>query len=110
MEAAGYLFCLEVAPTDRSSLIKLRVDDDQLVATVIGNTDWAKDIRSDGMAVLEAWQHSRDRVAALDGAVTVLRHEPGMTVTAVIPLDPQAGREPAMTAHSPSSRPGPTSK
>jgi signal transduction histidine kinase len=110
VEAAGYLFCLEVAPTDRSSLIKLRVDDDQLVATVIGNTDWAKDIRSDGMAVLEAWQHSRDRVTALDGAVTVLRNEPGMTVTAVIPLDPQAGREPAITAYSPSSRPGPTSK
>ena len=110
MEAAGYLFCLEVAPTDRSSLIKLRVDDDQLVATVIGNTDWAKDIRSDGMPVLEAWQHSRDRVAALDGAVTVLRNEPGMTVTAVHPAGPASRSRAGQTAHSPSSRPGPTSK
>jgi hypothetical protein len=110
VEAAGYLFCVEVAPTDRSSLIELRVDDDQLVAAVIGDTEWANEIdRSDGMAVLAAWQHSRDRVAALDGAVTVQRNEFGMTVTAVIPLDPQAGREAAMAAHSRSSLPGPNS-
>ena len=53
VEAAGYLFCVEVAPTDRSSLIKLRVDDDQLVATVTGDTDWANEtgrIRRDGSA------------------------------------------------------------
>lgn len=111
VEAAGYLFCIEVAPTDRSSLIKLRVYDDQLVAAVIGNSDWAKDIdRSDGMTILAAWQHSRDRVAALDGAVTVQLNESGMTVTAVIPLDPQSDHGPAMTAHSPASRPGPTSR
>ncbi len=91
VQVAGYLFCVEVAPTDRSSLIKLRVDDNQLVAAVIGDTDWANEIdRSDGMAMLAAWEHSRDRVAASDGAVNLERNESGMTVTAVIPLDPPA--------------------
>ena len=45
----GYLFCVEVAPTDRSSLIKLLVEDDQLVATVTGDLDWANETAgSDG--------------------------------------------------------------
>jgi len=106
VEAAGYLFCVEVAPAGRSALITLRVDDDHLVAAVIGDIDWANEIdRSDGTALLAAWQHSRDRVAALDGAVTVQRNESGMTVTAVIPLGAQTGREPAMAAHSHSSPP-----
>ena len=43
VEAAGYLFCVEVAPTDRSSVIQLRVDDDQLIAAIIGDTGWASE-------------------------------------------------------------------
>ena len=107
VEAAGYLFCVEVAPTDRSSIIKLRVEDDQLVATVTGDIDWANETgRSDGTTAPTAWQHSRDRVAALDGAVNVQRNESGMTVTAVMPLDAQHGREPATATRNPSRRPG----
>jgi hypothetical protein len=49
--------------------------------------------------MLTAWQHSRDRVAALDGAVHLRRDETGMTVTAVIPLDPRR-RQPTMVAAS----------
>ena len=109
VEAAGYLFCVEVAPTERSSVIKLRVDDDQLIAAVIGDTDWATEIgKTDGMTALAAWQHSRDRVTALDGRVTVYRNESGMTVTAIIPLHPQSRREPVLAARSASGLPGTT--
>ena len=49
VEAAGYLFCVEVAPTDHSSVIKLLVEEDQLVATVTGDIDWANETSgSDG--------------------------------------------------------------
>ncbi len=89
VEAAGYLFCVEVAPTDRSSVISVRVDDDHLLAAVRGDTDWAAEFgHTDGTAAPVAWQHPRDRVAALDGAVTVDRNGSGMTVTATIPLRP----------------------
>jgi signal transduction histidine kinase len=90
VEAAGYLFCVEVAPTERSSRIRLRVAGGQLIAAVIGDVDWARETGPDGNSALAAWQHSRDRVAALDGAVNVQRGEPGMTVTAVIPLEHSA--------------------
>jgi signal transduction histidine kinase len=105
VEAAGYLFCVEVAPTERSSVVKLLVDDDQLIATVAGDIDWATGTsRSDGKEMLTAWQHSRDRVAALDGAVHLQRDETGMTVTAVIPLDARRRREPTMVAASPNGK------
>ena len=64
------------------SLVKLRVDEDQLVAAVTGDIDWANDRDPMGWQCSRAWQHSRDRVAALDGAVNVQRNESGMTVTA----------------------------
>ncbi len=87
VEAAGYLFCVEVAPTDHSSIIKLLVEEDQLVATVTGDIDWANETSgSDGKDAPTAWQHSRDRVAALNGAVNLQRNGSGMTVTAVMPL------------------------
>src|SRR6476661_3113019 len=90
VEAAGYLFCVQVAPTDRSSLIQLRVDDDQLIAAITADSDWALDTAgSDGTTMPAAWQHSRDRVAALDGAVNMQRNDSGgLAVTAVIPLHP----------------------
>jgi signal transduction histidine kinase len=106
-EAAGYLFCVEVAPTDRGSLIQLRVDDDQLIAAITGDTGWANESgQADGMEEPVAWQHTRDRLAALDGTINVQRIESGVTVTAVIPLDAQHGREPATATRNPSRRPG----
>jgi len=90
VEAAGYLFCVEVAPTDRASRIDLRVEDDALVAAITSNLEWTREIAgSAGMALVVGWQHCRDRVAALDGTVTVQRDEIGMTVTALIPLNPR---------------------
>ena len=38
VEAAGYLFCVQVAPTERRSSVQLRVDDDRLIATVTADT------------------------------------------------------------------------
>jgi signal transduction histidine kinase len=105
VEAAGYLFCTEVAPIDQRSLIKLRVDEDQLVATITSDTEWASETGPrDRPAGPVTWQHSRDRVAALDGALTVLRDGHGVTVTAAIPLDQQLGfgsvaALPKVTAH-----------
>jgi len=96
VEAAGYLFCLEIAPTDLASLIQLRVDDaDQLVIEVSGDADWADEFDpSEGDAGPRTWQHPRDRVAALDGTVTVERTELGITVAAVIPLNSARDRGP----------------
>ena len=54
-----------------------------------------------------AWQHSRDRVAALDGAVNMQRTDSGLTVTAVIPLHPEQSREAAAAADGSSGRPDP---
>ena len=100
-EAAGYLFCVEVAPRDQGSLIRLRVEDERLVAAVSGDIGWANAI-DPSVGMLASWQHTRDRVAALDGTVDVRRDEFGMTVTAVMPLDLQPGANSA-------GRPGPSS-
>ena len=110
-EAAAYLFCVEVAPTDRRSVIGIRVEGDLLCA-VTGGSGWATDVdrsgRSDGPEAAAAWQHARDRVAALDGEIQVRSDGRGaLTVTAVIPLGAQAEREPAMAAQISSSRSGP---
>ena len=108
VEAAGYLFCVEVAPTDRSSLVQLRVDADRLIAAVTADPGWANEPGlSDGTTMLAAWQHSRDRVDALDGAVNMHRNDSGLTVTAVIPLHPERGREPAAAANGTSNPPHP---
>ena len=108
VEAAGYLFCVQVAPTERRSSIQLRVDDDRLIAAVTADTDWATEPGfSDGTTMPAAWQHSRDRVAALDGAVNMQRTDSGLTVTAVIPLHPEQSREAAAAADGSSSRPDP---
>jgi signal transduction histidine kinase len=87
VEAAGYLFCVEVAPRDRSSVVTLEVDDDRLVAAVTGDIEWNETGRTESPSLQVAWQHSRDRVAALDGSVTVQRNASGLAVTAVIPLN-----------------------
>jgi signal transduction histidine kinase len=103
-EAAGYLFCVEVAPIDRRSVIELRVEDNHLVATVAGDAEWAADVNASGLAT---WQHARDRVAALDGQIRVQQAPAGLLVTAEIPLDGQQDREPAMAAQVASSWSGP---
>lgn len=105
-EAAGYLFCVEVAPIDRPSIIDLRVDHDQLTVT----------ITSDGLASEQTgWQHARDRVAALGGEVRLLatsglatnQAAQQLRVQAAIPLPDQSTREPVMANHTASSRSGP---
>jgi signal transduction histidine kinase len=101
VEAAAYLFSVEVAPRDRPSVITLRVDDGQLVATVIGDIPGA----APGLrAPRPGWQHARDRVAALDGEVDVQSNDLETTVPAVIPLDARHGNAPTMVAHE-ASRP-----
>ena len=58
----------------------------------------------------DAWQHARDRVAALDGSTTVRANPSGRTtVRAVIPLAPQVDRVDAVLAHTASSPSGPKS-
>jgi hypothetical protein len=104
-EAAGYLFCIEVAPTERPSVIGLRVDDDQLIVTITG--DGAETSHTD-------WQHARDRVAALDGEVLTVAPSPPITeaaqqvwVQATIPLLDHSTREAVMADHTSASRSGP---
>ena len=82
-EAAGYLFCIEVAPTDRPSDIALSVDNNTLSVTVTAQSVWDDPTASN-------WQHARDRVAALGGEVHVERDGDGsQRVRALIPLADQ---------------------
>ena len=84
-EAAGYLFCVEVAPRNRPSTVEVLVKDEQLVVTVSGDRNWALDCGAP--AVLPtAWQHARDRVSALEGDIEVRQQGDGLIVTAKIPL------------------------
>jgi len=100
-EAAGYLFCIEVAPMDRPSVISLSVRDDQLLLTVAGEDTWDDPTGSN-------WQHARDRVAALDGDVSVSDGVDGsLLVRAVIPLADQVIVGAVMAAQTSSSRSGP---
>jgi hypothetical protein len=102
-EAAAYLFCVEVAPTDRPCLITLRIAGPRLIVTVE-----VPDAPLDESTLADAWQHARDRVAALDGAVRVRREPTGsVKARAMIPLTAQLDREPAMAAQTSSSRSGP---
>jgi len=102
-EAAAYLFCVEVVPPHRPCMITLHVVGRRLVATIE-----VPDAGLADSAFAGAWQHARDRVAALDGAVRVRRAQSGsVKVRAMIPLDVQQDREPAMSAQTSSSRSGP---
>ena len=100
-EAAGYLFCIEVAPVDRPCVIELQVAGDQLIVTITG----------DGLdAGKTDWQHARDRVAALDGDVQALPTTDAaqqIRARATIPLTDQSTREAVMADHTASSRSGP---
>ncbi|MET0864949.1 MAG: hypothetical protein ABWZ98_11490 [Nakamurella sp.] len=107
-EAAGYLFCVEAAPTDRACVISLLVRDEQLAATVSGDESWAPEVFEGTADLSGRWQHVRDRVAALDGTITALRGAGGdLSVTALIPIDDQQDRELVMVAQTSSSRSGP---
>jgi hypothetical protein len=102
-EAAAYLFCVEVVPTDRPCVITLRVVGARLLLTID-----VPDARLADSAFEAAWQHGRDRVAALDGTVRVRREPAGsVKVRAMIPSAVQADREAPMSAHTSSSRSGP---
>jgi hypothetical protein len=105
-EAAGYSFCVEVAPPNRPSTIELRVADDLLIITVTGGRQWASDCGAPAV-VPTAWQHARDRVAALDGNIDVRQSGAGLVVTAQIPLVPQPDRDLVMANQVSSSRSGP---
>ena len=105
-EAAGYLFCIEAAPTDRPSVIALSVDNDTLSVAVTAQSVWDDPTASN-------WQHARDRVAALGGEVRVERDGDGsQRVRALIPLaDQPPGGEATvrdvMAAQTASNRSGP---
>jgi len=98
VEAAAYLFCVEVTPRDRPGTVRLRVRHAELTAQVEG---------LDGsVASPERWLHVRDRLAALDGSMTVAAEQGRDVARAVVPL---AG-QPAVARpsdHSASSRSGP---
>jgi signal transduction histidine kinase len=92
VEAAGYVFCTEVAPTHRRSQINLRVENEALLTTITSGPGWAREI--DEMTELGSilpWQYCRDRLSALDGVLTVRQDELGMTVSALVPLTPSTG-------------------
>jgi DNA-binding transcriptional LysR family regulator len=109
-EAAAYQFCVDVTPTDRRSMIALRVDDDRLVVTVSAQGSWtavdqALDLPGGAHSLADdadPWQHARDRVAALDGEVRVRRIGAGhVEAVAVIPLGDQTPQEPQSGDHRP---------
>jgi hypothetical protein len=110
-EAAAYQFCIDVTPTDRRSEIALRVDGDRLIVTVSASGSWAAvdhpqpDRASGALPVADdadAWQHARDRVAALDGEVRVRRNQAGhIEAVAVIPLGDQAPQDSQSGDHQP---------
>ena len=106
VEAAGYLFCVEVAPPNRPSTIDVRVTDDLLIITVSGDQDWARQCGAPAV-VSTSWQHARDRVSALEGDIEVLRPGPGLVVSAKIPLAAQPDRELVIADQVSSSRSGP---
>jgi signal transduction histidine kinase len=110
VEAAAYLFCVEVAASATDGAIRLQAADDQLVAEVRrGATAPGPGLGAGGDGASRAvWQHAVDRVEALDGRVTV---QPAGTdavrVRAVIPTDSQPSRDRAVAAQTSSSRSGP---
>ncbi len=71
LEAAAYLFCVEVAPRDRPGTVRLSVRDATLTAEVSG-----------ALGSPNRWLHVRDRLAALDGSLSVDQD----VARAVIPL------------------------
>lgn len=106
VEAAAYVFCTEVAPTDRVCQIELRVAGEQLIASITAAGDWA-DLAGVGTPhPTPGPQHAQDRVTALDGTTEIVRQQDSVTVTAVLPLIDQADRR-AIDAQTDSSRSGP---
>ena len=68
-EAAAYQFAVEVAPSTEPSDVRISVASDELVAEVTAAGGAFP-------AGADAWQHARDRVAALDGRTTVRSERP----------------------------------
>jgi len=108
VEAAAYLFCVEVVASATDGVIRLQVGDDQLVAEVrreAGAPELAP-VGAEGWP-LAAWQHAVDRVEALDGRVTFRPGAEAVLVRAVIPTGSQPSRERLVAAQTSSSRSGP---
>jgi signal transduction histidine kinase len=110
-EAAAYLFCIEVAPADRSSVVNLQINVDILEATVtvgkhrspggtddFGNSEFSNSefSSSEFGADLEPqqsqWQNAHDRVTALDGEIDLHGDSDHLQVIARIPIDAPPGR------------------
>jgi hypothetical protein len=105
-EAAGYLFCVEVTPLNRPSVIEVRVAEELLIITVSGDRTWALDCGAPA-TLPAAWQHASDRVSALEGTIWMRPHSTGLLVTAEIPLAAQPDRVRVMADQVASSRSGP---
>ncbi len=118
VEAAAYVFAVDVTPADAPSVVRLSAAGDELVIEVVtpaaGGTS-AIEVptpTAGGTSAGEAWQHARDRVAALDGTTVVGTDVAGGTaIRARIPLGDQLerdlDRDEAVLAQTASSRSGP---
>jgi signal transduction histidine kinase len=100
VEAAAYLCCVEVAPRDRPCVVRLAV----LQATL--TIDVVADDASGPAGSPDRWQHVHDRLAALDGTLSVTVSEGKSIVLARIPLSDQPP-EPGRAIHTASSLSGP---
>lgn len=103
VEAAAYLFCVQVAPVEIGSTVRLAASD-ELTAVVLRNGS-----PSTARTLADGWQHATDRVEALGGAVAVEPQPGGLLVRARLPLrtQPADGADGAVLAHTASSRSGP---
>ncbi len=124
VEAAAYLFCVEVVANATDGVIRLELDTAQLIAEVeraagspLGSQEAAVGGDSDGGggggsdggggSSLAVWQHAVDRVEALDGRVTIRQDSGVVLVRAHIPVDVQPNRDRWVAAQTSSSRSGP---
>lgn len=71
IEAAAYVFCVDVTARDRPASVRITLVDHSVVAEVIGSAGSP-----------DRWLHVQDRLAALDGSLAV----DGGLVRAVIPV------------------------
>ena len=83
IEAAGYLFCVQIIPPDQPCQIRITADADRLQITIT----WNRDARP---ATHPHWQRAIDRVEAADGTVTITDRDHAQNVVqADIPLQPR---------------------
>ncbi len=117
-EAAAYVFAVDVAPAVAAATVRVSAGPDALTVEVRVTGPWEHATGASGPEGAEgttgtaAWQHARDRVAALDGTTVVTTGvgpdgRAGTTVLASIPLGDQRERDDDVLAQTASSRSGP---